>query len=170
MISDPDFDNILEGTIQLPPSPSPAIAPSPSIKKGGSGSTGTGPSSPPSSSPSTPTSFAPPSPPSSPSSVSSEESESKSKQDKIKEKTLVKVNKTPDVQADITSNTEPVSTIHLDPDSTKTEKPGLNILDNPQTVVRLVAVVTLFPVVSIFIAILSLVDESIRNLFSIFRY
>ncbi len=170
MISDPNFDNIIEGTILLPPSPPPAIAPSPSIKKSGSGSTGTGPSSPPSSSPSTPSSSTTQSPPNSPSSVSSEESESKAKQDKNKEKTLVKVNKTPDVQADITSHTEPVSTIHLDPDSTKTEKPGFNILDNPQTVLGLVAVATLFPVVSIFIAILSLLDESIQNLFSIFRY
>ena len=81
---------------------------------------------------------------------------------------MVNVKQTPKAKPDITSQPEPVSTIQLDSDSITTEKPGLNILDNPQTVLGIATVGILSPVVSIFIAILSLVDESVRNLFSLF--
>ena len=153
LMSDSNSDKTIEGEIQLPPPPPPPIVQTSTSKKGGSGSTGAGSTSIPSSPASPPSS--PASPPSTrPSSVSSAGSESKIEQDENKEEPFVNIDHTPDVEPDITMDPEPVSPNQFNSDSTKTEKPGFNILDNPQTVLEIAVVVSITTLVSIFIAIL----------------
>jgi hypothetical protein len=146
LMTDSNSDKTIEGAIQLPPSPPLSTSQTSTSKKGGSGSTGVGPSSPASSTTSPPST--------SPSSVSSAGSESKVQQDEISKDPLVRIEQTPDVEPDITMDPEPVSPNQFNSDSTKTEKPGFNILDNPQTVLEIAVVVSITTLVSIFIAIL----------------